>query len=118
VDTVPPGNLERDAIFTGLEQRAYFPGGEKSWASYLARRLNINRISGGYYTVRAQFIVDKDGRLCNVEAVDVPEECWQCGVEAVKAIKKSPKWNAAMQNGHPVSTQVSQWIVFDVREIN
>ena len=55
-------------FFLDWNRGAYFPGGEKSWASYLARRLNINRISGGYYTVRAQFIVDKDGRLCNVEA--------------------------------------------------
>ena len=68
----------------------------------------------GNYTVRVQFIVDKEGNISNVSALDPPKTCPSCGPEAVKVIKRGPKWEAAVQNGRNVIYQAIQHITFQV----
>ncbi|HEX8278791.1 MAG TPA: energy transducer TonB, partial [Segetibacter sp.] len=91
------------------------------WKRYLERNLNANVAADdgaptGNYTVRVQFIVDKEGNISNVSAIEVPKACPSCGPEAVKVIKRGPKWEPAVQNGRNVIYQAVQHITFQVAE--
>ena len=110
-----------DKVFTKVEKVAEFPGGMAGWVKYLERNLNNNAPSDdgappGSYTVRVTFIVDKEGNVSQVQATEVPKACPTCGTEAVKVIKKGPKWNPAVQNGRNVTYQANQAVTFLVNE--
>src|SRR6195952_3413053 len=104
-----------DKVFTKVEKEAKFPGGMDGWKRYLERNLNANVAADdgaptGNYTVKVQFIVDKEGGISNVQAIEVPKACPSCGPEAVKVIKKGPKWEPAVQNGRNVIYQAIQYV--------
>ncbi len=104
-----------------VEKEAVFPGGPAAWRSYLEENLDANvaarsRAKVGIYTVRVQFIVDKDGNISNVNAIEVPKECSRCGKEAVRVIKQGPAWEPAVQYNRRVLYQAIQHISFQVSE--
>ena len=110
-----------DKVFTKVEKEAKFPGGLEAWRKYLERNLNANVAADdgaptGNYTVRVQFIVDKEGNISNVEAVEKPKACPSCGPEAIKVIKRGPKWEPAIQNGRVVTYVQNQSIIFQVQD--
>jgi protein TonB len=110
-----------DKVFTKVEKEAKFPGGPEGWRRYLERNLNANVAADdgapmGNYTVKVQFIVDKEGNISNVQAIEVPKPCPSCGPEAVKVIKRGPKWEPAVQNGRNVIYQAIQFVTFQVAE--
>jgi protein TonB len=110
-----------DKVFTKVEKEAKFPGGMEGWKRYLERNLDANVAANdgapmGNYTVKVQFIVDKTGAISNVQAIEVPKTCPSCGPEAVKVIKKGPKWEPAVQNGRNVIYQAIQFVTFQVAE--
>ncbi len=110
-----------DKVFTKVEKEAKFPGGMEGWKRYLERNLDANVAANdgapmGNYTVKVQFIVDKSGAISNVQAIEVPKTCPSCGPEAVKVIKKGPKWEPAVQNGRNVIYQAIQFVTFQVAE--
>ena len=121
---VEPKKVEEDydKVFTKVEKEASFPGGQSAWVKYLERNLNANVAAddgapaGKSYPVRVQFIVDKEGNISDVKAIEVPKECPSCGPEAVKVIKKGPKWSPAVQNGRNVIYMANQQITFQVNE--
>jgi antitoxin component YwqK of YwqJK toxin-antitoxin module len=104
-----------------VEKEAEFPGGMEGWKSYLERNLNANvaamdKAPVGYYTVKVQFIIDKEGNVSNVKAISIPALCPSCGKEAERIIRKGPKWTSAMQNGKQVIYQAIQYITFSVAQ--
>jgi len=110
-----------DKVFTKVEKEAKFPGGMDGWKKYLERNLDAQVAANdgaapGNYTVKVQFIVDKQGNISNVQAIEVPKPCPSCGPEAVKVIKKGPKWEPAVQNGRNVIYQAIQFVTFQVAE--
>ena len=113
--------MDYEKLFFKVEKEAKFPGGLEGWKRYLERNLNANvaaddGASAGYYTVKVQFIVDKEGTISEVQAVEVPRACPSCGPEAVKIIKKGPKWEPAVQNDRKVNYQAVQIVTFQVAE--
>ena len=110
-----------DKVFTKVEKEAKFPGGLAGWKNYLERNLNAQVAAddgapAGNYTVKVQFIVDKTGAISDVKAIEVPKACPSCGPEAVKIIKRGPKWEAAVQNGRNVIYQAIQNVTFQVAD--
>lgn len=101
--------------FTKTEVEATFPGGAAAWKDYLQRNIRYparaidKRIEG---TVLVQFIVCKDGTLCDIQAVSGPEELRET---AVDLIKKTPNWIPATQNGRVVRAYKKQVITFRLR---
>jgi len=105
-----------DKEFTSVQVEAKFPG---DWNKFLERNLNAqtpadNGAPPGRYTVTVSFRVDKDGSISEVTALNDPG--YGCAAEAVRVIKKGPKWNAAIQNGRNVIYRQKQNIVFQVTE--
>jgi protein TonB len=118
-----PKKVEEDLtkIFYKVEKEARFPGGLEAWKKFLERNLNANVAADngapiGSYTVKVQFIVDREGVISNVQAIEVPKACPGCGAEAVKVIKKGPNWEPAIQNDRKVNYQAMQFITFQVAE--
>ncbi|TDH27353.1 energy transducer TonB [Segetibacter sp. 3557_3] len=108
-----------DRTFTQVEIEAKYPGGLAGWKRYLERNLNAQVAYDegapvGRYTVTVQFIVDREGNISNVRAIDVPMECRACGAEAVKVILRGGRWEPAVQNGRKVTYQAIQHITFEV----
>ncbi|RYZ82687.1 MAG: TonB family protein [Proteobacteria bacterium] len=66
----------------------------------------------GTYTVVVRFIVSKDGSISDVVAET--KHGYGMEQEAVKAIKKGPKWTPALQNGRHVNAYRRQPITFVV----
>lgn len=113
--------IDYNVVFRKVEKEAKFPGGLEAWKKYLERNLNSQVAADdgaamGRYTVLVQFIVDKEGNISNVSALEVPPACPSCGAEAVKVIKKGGKWEPAVQNGQFVKYQAVQSVTFQVAE--
>ncbi len=114
-----PKPVEEDKVFTKVEIEAEYPGGQAAWGKYLQNNLNPNApvdnsAPPGSYTVIVRFIVAKDGTISDV----TPETSLGYGMEqeAVKIIKKGPKWTPAQQNGNVVKAYRRQPIKFVVAE--
>lgn len=110
-----------DKVFTKVEKEAKFPGGPDAWKRFLERNLNSNVASDegappGLYKVVLQFIVDKEGNVSNVTAIDYPKSYPGCRDEAIRVLKKATKWEPAIQNGRAVAYQALQPIIFQVEE--
>jgi protein TonB len=110
---------DEDKIFTKVENEAEFPGGQQAWVRYLQKNLNANApvdngAAPGTYQVIVKFIVSKDGSISDVQ----PETKHGFGMEdeAVKIIKRGPKWTPALQNGRNVNAYRRQPITFIVEE--
>ena len=116
---VPVKAVEEDKVFTKVEIEAEYPGGTGAWRKFLERNLNgqvatDNSAPAGTYTVVVRFIVAKDGSVSDI----TPETSVGYGMEgeAVRAIKKAPKWTPAQQNGNIVKAYRRQPITFVVAE--
>ena len=103
---------DENITFTKVEVESTFPGGSKAWRDYLQKNIRYparaidRRIEG---TVMLQFIVCKDGTVCDIEAISGPAELQQT---AIDLLKKTPKWVPAMQNGQVVRSYKKQPITF------
>jgi protein TonB len=108
-----------DKEFKTVQIEAKFPGGQGAWIKYLERNLNQNTpvdngAPPGNYTVTVSFLVDKQGNISEVQALNDPG--YGCADEAVRVIKKGPAWTPAVQNGRNVIYRQKQNITFQVSE--
>jgi periplasmic protein TonB len=108
---------DENKIFDKVEIEAAFPGGDSKWRQYLERNLNANvpvdnGAAEGTYTTVVQFVVDKEGNISDVRAIT--NHGYGMEEEAMRVIKRGPKWTAAIQNGRPVKAYRKQPITFQV----
>ncbi len=95
------------------EKPATFPGGIDSWRKYLEANLHYpkkaqkKQIEG---LVRVQMVVDVNGNIGEVEAMNDPGG--GLAAEAVRVVKEGPKWIPAFQNGKNVTYRFVQSITF------
>lgn len=112
LDTVPKGGNE---VFTAVEQQPEFPGGIKGFAKYLQTSIKYpaedvkNKASGKVFV---QFIVERDGSLNDIQVLRGISETMNA--EAVRVLKRSPKWSPGKQNGKPVRVQYTVPIAFNL----
>lgn len=109
---------DENKIFDKVEVEAKFPGGDSKWRQYLERTLNANApvdngAPDGTYTTVVQFVVDKDGNISDVRALT--SHGYGMEDEAVRVIRKGPKWEPAIQNGRQVKAYRKQPITFQVQ---
>lgn len=105
---------DEPAIWTKVEIESTYPEGAAGWLRFLNKNLHYpddalnNGIEG---VVMVQFIVDEKGNVSNVQAVSGPES-GGLREEAVRVIKRSGLWTAAIQNGRQVKSYKRQPITF------
>lgn len=106
-----------DKVFQKVEIESSYPGGPSAWQRFLQRNLRYpdraieDNIQG---TVHVQFIVDREGLVSEVTALNDPGG--GLAEEAVRIIKKSGKWTPAIQNGKKVKSYKKQPITFRLEE--
>ena len=108
---------DENKIFDKVEIEASFPGGDSKWRQYLERNANgqvatDNGAPEGTYTTVVQFVVDKEGNISDVRALT--NHGYGMEEEAMRVIKKGPKWSPAVQNGRQVKAYRKQPITFRV----
>jgi protein TonB len=118
VVTVPKEEPE-DKIFEKVEIEASVD--PRSWRRHLETQLQryiedaaAQGMSPGQYTVQVRFLVERDGSITDVSALNDPGYGLAKG--AVDVVRKGPKWNPGEQNGRKVRSYHTQPITFVIAE--
>jgi len=96
-----------DKVFIKVEIDAQFPGGPTAWFHYLAKAIQGQQgqidefTESDYGTCVVRLIVDKTGKISNVEAMTMKGT--KLAEIAINAIEKGPDWVPARQNGRVVN---------------
>ncbi len=120
VESLDKEEDEEGKIYTVVQVEASFPGGLTGWRTYLEKNLDtperfINMVKGnGKATVVVNFKVNKQGEVSDVQLQKTAE--WSIDMEAMRVIRKSPKWTPATQNDEPVIYRQKQSITFSVTD--
>lgn len=88
-----------------LESYPEFPGGIKAFYEFVAKNYRVPFNFRGSGKILTEFVVEKDGSLSNIKVIKHPGKA--TAKEAIKVLKKSPKWSPGIQNGKPVRTHYS-----------
>ena len=125
VTTGGPAPVEEDynKLFTSVQIESEYPGGMGAWKSYLERNLNVesvreNGAPPGKITVAVSFIVDKEGKVSEIEAelVGGGSNDYGSKEEAIRVIKRSNAWKPGVQNGIQVKSRKRQLISFQIND--
>ena len=101
--------------FRVVEDLPQFPGGAAEFMKWLTRNLKYpavaqqQKIKG---KVVAQFIVNKDGTVSDLEVVEHLHPV--CDQEVLRVLKKMPNWQAGVMNAKPCRTKVCIPVVFNL----
>ena len=99
--------------FRVVEELPEFPGGATEFMKWLTKNLRYppsaqqRKVQG---KVIAQFIVNKDGSISNLELLEKVDPVLDR--EALRVLRLMPKWKAGKQDAKPCRTQVCIPIVF------
>ncbi len=99
-------DVEEDKIFIVVEQSAVFPGGEANLFRFLSENITypqLARESGIQGMVYVTFVVEKDGSITDVKILRGIGG--GCDEEAIRVVKKMPKWSPGKQREKPVRSQ-------------
>jgi len=114
VEAPTGGNVDVDKPYTFVEMMPAFPGGEAALARFLhdnVRYPHLAQETEIQGSVFVQFIVDREGNIRDVKTVGA-NKGGGLEEEAVRVVKKMPKWKAGKQNGEYVNVQFSLPIRF------
>ncbi|MEO8795502.1 MAG: TonB family protein [Daejeonella sp.] len=96
--TQPTDDQEIYSI-SSIEAYPEFPGGDAAFTKFLSRNLKFpslaaeNSVEG---KVIVSFIIEKTGELSNIKILR--SIGFGCDEEAIRVLKKSPRWKAGIQN--------------------
>lgn len=112
--TGPEKNTSEREFFNKVESEA---SSNSSWAKFLRTNIDyttpvFNDAPPGAYKVIIQFVVNVDGTLGDFKALT--KKGYGMEREVIRALKKSPPWTPAFQNGKAVKAIRVQPVVFHV----
>jgi protein TonB len=111
-----PTPASEDEIYTVVEQRPEFPGGDAAMMQFIAKNLQYPdhaRAIGTQGRVTCQFVVNKDGSISDVEVLSGIDASFD--KEAIRLIKSMPKWKPGKQNGKTVAAYYTLPVSFRIR---
>lgn len=99
----------------GFEAKEFppsYPGGPEALALFFSRMLSspTDLEPGERKVVTVRFIVGADGSITKAEVVQSGGDSYD--KEVLRAFKRMPKWNPAIQNGIKVATSFTQPVTF------
>lgn len=120
VNIAPPPPAEEeisdDEIFTTVEELPEFPGGTTALMAYLNKEITYPTLAleqNIYGRVLCSFIVNRDGSIDQIEILRSVDP--QLDNEAIRVIKKMPKWKPGKQRGRPVRARFMMPVTFHLR---
>ena len=99
----------------GIDVYPEFPGGMAAWAKFIQRTLRypyMAQESGVQGKVYLSFVIEKDGAITDVSVTRGIGA--GCDEEAVRVLKKSPKWKAGLQNNQAVRVRYNMPINYTI----
>ena len=117
----PPAVVEEEEessqqIFTVVETMPEFPGGQGALLQYLAKSIKypvIAQENGIQGRVVLSFVIEKDGRLTNIQVLQTPDR--SLSEEAIRVLNKSPKWSPGKQRNQVVRVKYTLPVDFRVQ---
>ncbi len=101
-------------IFVRAEKMPVFKGGAAGWDVYFkefcSSRMSVIR-KYAPATIGIQFIVDNNGDVCDVNIIGSRND--ELAALAAEAVKNSPPWTPATQNGYLVICYQKQMVKFE-----
>ncbi len=104
---------KEEQIFVAVEQPAEFPGGQAALMKWLSNNMRYpeaaqqNDIQG---RVVVNFVVEKDGSIGHVKIAKGVDK--DLDREAIRVVKKMPKWQPGKNNGVPVRSYFNLPVTF------
>ena len=110
--------IEDDQPFVKVEQMPSFQGGDlmtfRNWVMQQVRFPQIaieNNISG---RVLVSFVIEKDGRLTNIQVLQTPDS--SLSDETIRVLKTSPKWTPGKQRNQSVRVKYTLPVQFNIQQ--
>ena len=107
-----------ESVHEHVEQMPEFPGGQKALLKFLENNVRYpavafaNKIQG---RTIVSFVVEPDGSVDNVEVAKSSSSVLD--EEAVRVVKKFPKWKPGMIDGKPVRVKYCVPVNFKLQEV-
>ena len=92
--------VEDNTIYNAVEVKPDFPGGINKFYEFVSKNYKTPEEDGLKGKVIVTFVVEKDGTLTDIKVVR--DLGFGTGKEAIRVLKKSPKWKPGIQNGRAV----------------
>lgn len=105
--------VDTDKIYEQVEEMPSFPGGSNALLSFIAANLKypvVAQENGIQGRVIVKFVVDKDGRITDVEITRSVDPTLD--KEAMRIVKAMPKWKPGKLKGNCVRVKYTIPIVF------
>ncbi len=108
-----PEVKKEEEIFVAVEQMAEFPGGQSALMKWLGSNIRYpeaaaqNDIQG---RVIVRFVVEKDGSIGHASVVKGVDK--DLDKEALRVVKKMPRWQPGKNNGVPVRSYFNLPVTF------
>ena len=113
-DQVPDSN----AVLQYVEQMPEYPGGQEAMFSFLRNNIKYpaeERDKEVQGTVYVKFVVDKTGKVRDVQALREVPKGPGLTKEAVRVVGLMPDWQPGMQQGKPVNVSFSLPVKFTLK---
>ncbi len=116
VQIIEPDIDDTSLQFIDPEVAPSFPGGEEALFTYISKEMKYpefavsNGIQGVVYLT---FLVEKDGRIHNVEVLRGIGG--GCDEEAIRVVRNMPNWLPGTLDGKPIPVQYNLPIQFKLR---
>jgi TonB family protein len=113
-----PGRDISDPVYTYVEKMPVLKGGKETLEQYINYypypSCGLEKHIEG--KVVLQFIVEKNGRLTDIQVLKSPNKCLSDA--AVDYVSKWPEWQPAVVDGHSVSALFTLPIKYDIQQYN
>jgi protein TonB len=114
---IKPPVIDPNKIWDIPSEMPAFPGGENELFKFLNKELKYpdfplkNGIEG---TVYLTFVINRDGSVGDIKILRGVDNF--LNDEAIRVVKKMPKWKPGKQNGNAVRVQLNLPVKFKIRE--
>ena len=109
--------VEEDQPFLIAETMPSFQGGDlntfRAWVQQNVRFPQIALENGIQGRVVLSFVIEKDGRLTNIQVLQTPDR--SLSEEAIRVLSKSPKWSPGKQRNQAVRVKYTLPVDFRVQ---
>jgi protein TonB len=117
IHVVSPPIPDPNRIFPIAQEMPAFPGGEEELFKFLEKEMKYpdfalkNSIEGIVYLT---FVINRDGTVGDIKLLRGVDNF--LNDEAIRVVKKMPKWKPGKQNGNAVRVQLNLPVKFKIRE--
>jgi protein TonB len=111
-------NIVEEEIFVTAEEMPTFQGGDlskfRNWVQSNVKYPQIALENGIQGNVVIKFVVEKDGKLSNIQVLQSPDKT--LADAAVQVLQKSPKWKPGKQRNKPVRVTYTLPVSFKIQQ--